>query len=183
MGKRVIKVPGLSKAHTAMNVSSLFDLKVTVESIFAQRMRRIAKKEPVYLMIIRTNEDAGDATVEVTEPANDDQIVIVNEDTTRTEYPVQVQELLNEFADIFPKELPAGLPPQRQLDHRIELVPGAEPPHRAPYRMSPKGLDELKKQLRELTEKGYIQPSVSPFGAPVLFVPKKDGGVRMCMDY
>ena len=75
------------------------------------------------------------------------------------------------------------MPPQRQLDHRIELVPGAEPPHRAPYRMSPKGLDELKKQLRELTEKGYIQPSVSPFGAPVLFVPKKDGGVRMCVDY
>ena len=85
-----------------------------------------------------------------------------------------MQELLNEFSDIFPKELPIGLPPQRQLDHRIELVPGAEPPHRAPYRMSPKGLDELKKQLRKLTEKGYIQPSVSPFGAPVLFVPKKD---------
>ena len=96
---------------------------------------------------------------------------------------MQVQQLLNEFEDIFPKELPAGLPPQRQLDHRIELVPGAEPPHRAPYRLSPKGLDELKSQLRELTEKGYIQPSVSPFGAPVLFVPKKDGGVRMCVDY
>ena len=94
---------GLSKAHTAMNASSLFDLTVTVESIFAQRMRRIAKKEPVYLMVIRTNEDAGDATVEVKEPANDDQIVIMNEDTTRTEYPVQVQELLNEFADIFQK--------------------------------------------------------------------------------
>ena len=69
------------------------------------------------------------------------------------------------------------------MDHRIDLVPGAEPPHRAPYHMSPQGLDELKKQLRELTEKGYIQPSVSPFGAPVLFVPKKDGGVRMCVDY
>ena len=75
------------------------------------------------------------------------------------------------------------MPPQRQLDHKIELVPGAEPPHRAPYRMSPQGLDELKKQLKDLTEKGYIQPSVSPFGAPVLFVPKKDGGVRMCVDY
>ena len=69
------------------------------------------------------------------------------------------------------------------MDHRIELVPGAEPPHRAPYRMSPQGLDELKKQLRELTEKGYIQLSVSPFRAPVLFVPKKDGGVQMCVDY
>ena len=180
MGKRVIKVTGLSETHTAMNASSLFNSKMTVETISAQRMRRIAKREPVYLMVVRTNEDA---EIAEKEPTNDDQIVTVNEDTTRTEYPVQVQELVTEFADIFPKELPAGLPPQRQLDHRIELVPGAEPPHRAPYRMSPQGLDELKTQLRELTDKGYIQPSVSPFGAPVLFVPKKDGGVRMCVDY
>ena len=114
----MIKVIGLSKAHTAMNASSLFDLRVTVESISAQRMRRIAKKEPVYLMVIRTNEEARNIAVEETDPANDDKIVTVNEDTTRTEYPVQVQGLLNEFSDIFPKELPAGLPPQCQLDHR-----------------------------------------------------------------
>ena len=183
MGKRLIKVTGVSKAHTAMNASSLFDLSSTVESISAQRMRRIAKREPVYLMVVRTNAESENTVNEEQEPTNDGQIVTVNDDTTRTEYPEQVQPILTEFADIFPKELPAGLPPQRQLDHRIELVPGAEPPHRAPYRMSPKGLDELKKQLRELTEKGYIQPSVSPFGAPVLFVPKKDGGVRMCVDY
>ena len=76
---------------------------------------------------------------------NEEQVVTVNEDQTRTEYLVQVQKLLTEFADVFPKELPAGLPPQRQLDHKIELAPGAEPPHRAPYRMSPQGLDEFKK--------------------------------------
>ena len=179
MGKRRITVTGLSEAHTATNASSIFESTVTVEEISAQRMRKIAKREPVFVAVIRTNED----TEQEKEPTNEDQIVTVNEDQTRTEYPVQVQELLNEFSDIFPKELPAGLPPQRQLDHRIELVPGAEPPHRAPYRMSPQGLDELKKQLKDLTEKGYIQPSVSPFGAPVLFVPKKDGGVRMCVDY
>ena len=90
---------------------------------------------------------------------------------------------MNEFANVFLKDLLAGLPLQRELDHRIELVPCAEPPHRAPYRTSPQGLDELKKQLHDLTEKGYIQPSVSPFGAPVLFVPKKDGGIRMCVNY
>ena len=169
MGKRIIKVTGLSDAHTAMNASSLFDSKMTVETISAQRMRRIAKKEPVYLMVVRTNEDAGIAGTEEPEPTNDDQIVTVNEDTTRTEYPVQVQELVTEFADIFPKELPAGLPPQRQLDHRIELVPGAEPPHRAPYRMSPQGLDELKTQLRELTDKGlYTTLSFTVWGASPL---------------
>ena len=109
--------------------------------------------------------------------------VIVNEDQTKTSYPIEVQAILNEFSDVFPKGLPGGLPPSRELDHHIELVPGAEPPHKAPYRMSPQGLDELKKQLADLTEKGYIQPSLSPFWAPVLFVPKKDGGIRMCVDY
>ena len=67
-----------------------------------------------------------------------------------------MRELLNGFSDVFPKELPTGLPPQCQLDHRIELVPGAEPPHRAPYRMSPQGLDELKNQLKDLTAKGHF---------------------------
>ena len=117
------------------------------------------------------------------EDTRNEATVTVNEDQTKTSYPVEVQAILNDFSDVFPKDLPGGLPPSRKLDHRIELVPGAEPPHRAPYRMSPQGLDELKKQLTDLTEKGYIQPSVSPFGAPVLFVPKKDGGIRMCVDY
>ena len=179
MGKRRITVTGVSEAHTEKKASSLFQSTVMVTEISVQRMRKIAKNEPVYLAVIRTIEDAEQND----DSTNEEQVVTVNEDQTRTEYPVQVQKLLTEFADVFPKELPAGLPPQRQLDHKIELVPGAEPPHRAPYRMSPQGLDELKTQLRDLTEKGYIQPSVSPFGAPVLFVPKKDGGVRMCVDY
>ena len=114
---------------------------------------------------------------------NEDNVVEVNEDKTKTEYPIQVGEILKDFPDVFPKDLPRELPPEREVDHRIELIPGAEPPHRAPYRMSPQGLDELRKQLKDLTEKGYIRPFVSPYRAPVLFVPKKDGGVRMCVDY
>ena len=87
VGKRMVKVTGLSKAHTARNASSLFDVTVTVESISAQRMRRLAKKEPVYFMVIRTNENT---ETEETKPTNDAQRVTVNEETTRTEYPVQV---------------------------------------------------------------------------------------------
>ena len=83
-------------------------------------------------------------------------MVTVNEDSTKTVFPEQVQAIFDKFADVFPKGLPGGLPPSKELDHRIELVPGAEPPHRAPYRMSPQGLDQLKKQLQELIEKGYI---------------------------
>ena len=133
MGKRTIKVAGVSDAHAEKNASSLFQNTVKIEEISVQRMRKLAKTEPVYVAVVRANE----VTNQEEDPTNEDQVVTVNEDQTRTEYPMQVQELLNEFSDVFPKELPAGLPPQRQLDHKIELVPGAEPPHRAPYRMSP----------------------------------------------
>src|SRR5207302_9908725 len=93
------------------------------------------------------------------------------------------KKLLGRYRDVFPKDLPLGLPPKRDVDHRIELEPGSEPPTKAPYRMSPAQLDELKKQLNELLEKKFVQPSKSPFGAPVLFVKKKDGSTRMCIDY
>eukprot|EP00253_Pinus_taeda_P026609 PITA_26609 len=84
--------------------------------------------------------------------------------------------------DVFPEEIP-GLPPRRNIDFTIELVPGAAPVSRAPYRMSVPELTELKMQLQELLDKNYIRPSVSPWGAPVLFVKKKDGTLRMCIDY
>ena len=78
-----------------------------------------------------------------------------NDEKIKTKYPDQVQKILMEFADVFPKEL-LGLPPTRIVDHKIELLPGSEPPHKAPYRMSSQALDELKIQLKDLTEKGYI---------------------------
>ena len=79
--------------------------------------------------------------------------------------------VIREFKEVFPKEIP-HLPPKREIDFSIDLVPGATPISRAPYRMSPPELMELKMQLQELLDKGYIRPSVSPWGAPVLFVKK-----------
>eukprot|EP00253_Pinus_taeda_P007269 PITA_07269 len=90
--------------------------------------------------------------------------------------------VVQEFADVFPEEIP-GLPPKRNIDFTIELIQGAAPVSRAPYRMSMPELTELKMQLQELLDKNYIRPSVSPWGAPVLFVKKKYGTLRMCIDY
>nr|GFD13098.1 putative reverse transcriptase domain, aspartic peptidase domain protein [Tanacetum cinerariifolium] len=82
------------------------------------------------------------------------------------------------FPDVFPDEL-LGIPPVREVEFNIKLIPGAEPISKAPYRMAPVELKELKDQLQELLERGFIRPSVSPWGAPVLFVKKKDGSMTL----
>ena len=87
--------------------------------------------------------------------------------------------MLEEFKDVMPAELPKRLPPRREVDHAIELEPGAKPPAFAPYRMAPPELEELRKQLKELFDAGYIRPSKSPYGAPVLFQKKPDGSLRL----
>ncbi|XP_057985426.1 uncharacterized protein LOC110653506 [Hevea brasiliensis] len=97
--------------------------------------------------------------------------------------PHEVQCVLAEFSDVMPKELPRELPPKRDVDHSIELLPGAKPPSGVPYRMAPLELEELKWQLKEFLEARFIQPSKTPYGAPVLFQRKKDGSLRMCIDY
>ncbi|KAK0596522.1 hypothetical protein LWI29_016484 [Acer saccharum] len=84
------------------------------------------------------------------------------------EVPDEIGEVLKEFEDVMPKELPKELPPRRQCDHQIELEPGATPPAKAPYRMAPSELAELRKQLDELLDGGLLQPSKAPYGAPVL---------------
>ncbi|GKC96067.1 putative reverse transcriptase domain-containing protein [Tanacetum coccineum] len=86
------------------------------------------------------------------------------------------------FPEVFPEDLP-GLPPTRQVEFQIDLAHGAAPVARAPYRLAPSELQELSTQLQELSDKGFIRPSSSPWGAPVLFVKKKDGYFRMCIDY
>ncbi|GJR71970.1 putative reverse transcriptase domain-containing protein [Tanacetum coccineum] len=90
--------------------------------------------------------------------------------------------IVREFLEVFLEDLP-GLPPARQVEFQIDLVPGAAPVARAPYRLAPAEMQELSTQLQELSDKGFIRPSSSPWGAPVLFVKKKDGSFRMCIDY
>nr|GEX80075.1 putative reverse transcriptase domain-containing protein [Tanacetum cinerariifolium] len=90
--------------------------------------------------------------------------------------------VIRDFPEVFPEELP-GLPPPRQVEFQIDLVPGAAPVARASYRLAPSKMKELSVQQQELLEKGLIRPSSSPWGALVLFVKKKDGSFRMCIDY
>ena len=82
-----------------------------------------------------------------------------------------------------PSKLPKKLPPRREIDHKIELELRGKPPVKAPYRMALPELEELKRQLKELLDVGYIQPSKAPYGASVLFQKKKDGSLRLCIDY
>nr|GEU66985.1 putative reverse transcriptase domain-containing protein [Tanacetum cinerariifolium] len=103
-------------------------------------------------------------------------------DTSLDETRLESYPVVQNFPDVFPDELP-GLPPECEVEFTIELTPGAQPISKAPYRMAPVELKELKDQLQELLERGFIRPSVSSWGAPVLFVKKKDGGMRLCIDY
>ncbi|GJV03425.1 putative reverse transcriptase domain-containing protein [Tanacetum coccineum] len=90
--------------------------------------------------------------------------------------------IVQDFPEVFPEDLP-GIPPTRQVEFQIDLIPGAAPVARAPYRLAPSEMKELSDQLKELSDKGFIRPSSSPWGALVLFVKKKDGSFRMCIDY
>ncbi|KAL5751698.1 hypothetical protein ACOSQ2_022205 [Xanthoceras sorbifolium] len=103
-------------------------------------------------------------------------------DSRKVDSTIQNITTVCDFADVFPEELPS-LPPQREVEFVIDVVPSTLPVSIAPYRMAPVELKELKIQLQELLDKGFIRPSVSPWGAPVLFVKKKYGSLRLCIDY
>jgi hypothetical protein len=90
--------------------------------------------------------------------------------------------VVNKFPDVFPKEL-SDMPPDRDIEFVIELKHGTTPIYKTPYRMATPELAELKEHIKELLEKGFICPSSSPWGAPLIFLPKKDGTQRLCMDY
>ena len=103
-------------------------------------------------------------------------------DTQKETTSIKDVPVVQEFEDVFPEDLP-GVPPEREVEFRIELIPGAKPVAKALYRLASSELQELMTQVQDLLDKGFIRPSVSPWGAPVLFVKKKDGSLRMCIDY
>jgi hypothetical protein len=93
-----------------------------------------------------------------------------------------VADILQEYTDVFPCEVLAGLPPLRGIEDQIDLIPGASLPNRAPYRTNPEETKEIQYHVQDLLDKGYVRESLSPCAVPVILVPKKDGSWRMCVN-
>jgi hypothetical protein len=133
--------------------------------------------------------DVASRIVEINSPfCGSFTLILPSQDSTQScafsmmELPLKKIPVVCEYADVFPDELPR-MPPDRDIEFAIELQPGTAPISKRPYRMPPAELAELKKQLQELLDKGFIRPSTSPWGCPALFVKKKDESLRLCIDY
>jgi hypothetical protein len=133
--------------------------------------------------------DVATRALEIRSPTFGDlALYLPSQDSTRScafamiELPLKKIPVMCEYADVFPDELP-GMPLDRNIEFAIELQPGTTPISKRPYRMPPAELAELKKQLQELLDKGFIRPSTSPWGCPALFVKKKGESLRLCIDY
>ena len=132
--------------------------------------------------MVRELRKGGDVFIGLLKEVETNNSNELNDFLTNSNCDDSLKRILSAFSDVFPNELP-GLPPPRSFQHPIELEPNSKPPFRNSYRMSFSENDEVKKQLTELLSKGFIRPSGSPFGAPILFVRKKDGSLRLCVDY
>ncbi|GJY64927.1 putative nucleotidyltransferase, ribonuclease H [Tanacetum coccineum] len=153
---------GINAAKESGTIKA-WDAKSGAKTLSAMQSKKgFIKSEPCYLAVTKLEMDEGSSKVEV---------------------PKVIERVLDEFKDVMPKEFPKKLPPRMKVDHTIKLETGSKPLTKAPYRMPPPELDELRKQLMELLDLGYIRPSKAPYGAPVLFQRKKDGSLRMCIDY
>lgn len=137
-----------------------------------QLKRELRKGAVAFLAVLK--ETTEDPTIQAI-----DDLPLPREDP---EWAEKMRQMLKTYRSIFGK-LPKGVPPSRGVEHEIELEPGSKPPYLRVYHMSPLELAEVKRQLTELIEMGFIQPSKSPYGAPILFVRKKNGKLRMCVDY
>lgn len=165
-------------------------------SVTLSTASRIAKGKEYYVCFVRaTQTQAADAvcaavhsTAQPTtetpadahpEPASKFDKIFVEQDFALK----GIRELVQQFSVVFPDELPDNLPPERGVNHAIPLLPGASVPASKTYRLSKPQREEMEQQIQTLLKKGWIRPSSSPYGSPILFVKKKDGGMRMCVDY
>jgi transposase InsO family protein len=144
-------------------------------SLRARDVRKAIKKnESLFLIFVRSKKDTGDIefvnSIEMNGIATSEQR--------------RMQSLVKEFSDVFPDDLPTGLPPKRFIEHKINLVPNSKPSFKNHHRLSPQDLDELRIHLKDLMEHGFIRESHSPYGAPILFAKKpNDTKRRLCIDY
>ena len=159
----------------------------TPRLLSAMQVRRLLRKPAVaagsYLVMLREKSGDGSAVDGSCEPSDEERLAEV--DLTGPCQDEQLRALLLKYKHVWPGSLPPGLPPHRDItaEHTIPLVPGSTPPKQVIYRLSPAEKEEVVRQVKELLAKGYIQPSISPYGAPLLFVPKPNGTLRMCTDW
>ena len=104
-------------------------------------------------------------------------------DSVLTIHRKSLEKIIQEYQDVFPKTVLKGAPPNREVQHCIEIESGSDPPYQPPYRLGPTEQYELGEQIKDLYTQGFMRPSCSPSGAPMLFVLKKDGRWQMCIDY
>jgi len=155
---------------------------------------RLVKKQKsvIYHVILRpsTEEEDNNKTGEgpeeeriITGEGPEQQNIILGGEPEEHKRITELDELLEEYRDVFPEDLPKGLPPMRSVEMSIKLEKDSKPKMGPIYKLSRKELDEMKRQIEDALRNGFIRPSISPWGSPVLFTPKKDGGLRMCIDY
>ncbi|XP_027155584.1 uncharacterized protein LOC113755923 [Coffea eugenioides] len=161
------RMKGIEKREgkMALNESALEQKVERKQSMFAKARevkRALLSHQPLLMLVCK-------------------EVMLASNDSTNSLHP-RMRSLLQEFEDVFPEEIPDGLPPIRGIEHQIDLVPGAPLPNKATYRMSPEETKELQRQVDELLKKGWARESLSPCAVPVILVPKKDGSSRMCVD-
>jgi hypothetical protein len=137
-----------------------------------------SKKESKPLVSLITKAQVKDAVEELQTMC----LVLLFEPNKEVVLPAEIEQLLADYMDVVPEEVPQGLPPMRDIQHAIDFIPGAVIPNRPAYRMSPQEHTEVQRQVEELLKKGLVRESVSPCAVPAILVPKKDGSWRMCVD-
>ena len=177
------------KKSAKQNVPMFAAIVRQVEPVQQQKFKKGKSNKPVYCNISAQGRTKGVKMQEMKLKGPEKEFISFQEreqqiiDVVAAEYRQNLQVLVREFTYVFPETLPKGSPQKRDIEHDIQIEEGSKPPSRPPYNLGLAEQDELEEQVRDLLAQGFIRPSSSPYGAPVLFVPKKDGRWRMCIDY